>query len=70
MVMAQYLLKSTYIHAIPQHQGGGGMAQFVRGILSAVQPRSGQVLLHQLVDRCSGDAPAVLERDEQGILIH
>ena len=46
------------------------MAQLVGGILGAVQPGSGQVLLHQLVDRRCRDAPAVLQGDKQGILVH
>ena len=41
--MAQHLLKGAYIHAVLQHQGGGGVAQLVGGVLGAVQPGGGQV---------------------------
>ena len=69
VVMAQHLLEGAHIHAVLQHQGGGGVAQLVGGVLRAVQSGGGQVLLYQLVDRRCGDAPAVLEGDEQGVLI-
>ena len=69
VLVAQHLLESTHIHAVLQHQGGGGVAQLVGGVLGAVQPGSGQMLFHQLVDRRPGDPLAVARGDEQGVLI-
>ena len=70
VIVTQYLLEGAHIHAVLQHQGSGGVAQLVGGVLGAVQSGGGQVLLHQLVDRRCGDAPPVLEGDKQGILIY
>ena len=66
VLVAQDLLHRPHVHAVLQHQGGGGVAQLVGGILGAVQPRLGQVLFHQGVDHGAAD-PLVAGRQEQGI---
>ena len=56
MLMAQNFLHSFDIHAVLQHQCGGSMAELMGGILLAVQSRSTEVFLYQMMDGRTGNA--------------
>ena len=70
MIVSQDLLERADVHAVLQHQRRGGVAQLMGGILGAVQTCGGQMFFDQLMDRCLGDAPPVLQGDEQGVLVY
>ena len=66
VLVPQDLLHRLHVHAVLQHQRGGGMAQLVAGILLAVQSGGGQVLFHQCVHHGAADA-LVLTGEEQRV---
>ena len=66
VLMAQNFLKGAHIHAVLQHQRGGGMAQLVGGIFAAVQPRGLKALLEHIVDAVLCD-PRVPPGDKQRV---
>ena len=66
MIVAQNLLHGAHIHAILQHQRGGGVAQLVGGIFRRVDAGSAQALFHHGVHHGAAD-PLVAGRQKQRI---
>ena len=66
--MAQHLLYRLHIHAVLEHERGGGVAELVGGVSGAVQSGLGEVLFHQGVDVGAADA-LVPGGEEEGVLI-
>ena len=66
VVMAQDLLNGPDIHAVLQHQRGGGVPQLVGGILTGVDPSLGEALFHHGVDAGAADA-LIPGREEEGV---
>jgi len=68
VVVAQHLLDRPDVHAVLQHQRGGGVPQLVGAVLRRIDARLAQPLFHHGVDRGAADA-LVLGREEEGIFI-
>ena len=66
MVVAQHLLDGPDVHAVLQHQRGGGVPQLVGAVLRRVDARLTQPLFHHGVDRGAAD-PLVLGGEEEGV---
>ena len=64
VLMPQYLLDRLDVHAVLEHEGGGGVAELVGGILGAVQPGVGEMLFYQGVD--VGTADPLVARGANG----
>ena len=68
MVVAQHLLDGPDVHAVLQHQRGGGVPQLVGAVLRRVDARLTQPLFHHGVDRGAAD-PLVLRGEEEGVCV-
>ena len=66
--MAQHLLQGPHVHAVLQHQGGGGVAQLVAGVEGRVQTRLQKPLFYHIMDSRRGHA-GVGAGEEEGVFV-
>ena len=65
MLMPQQLLQGAHVHAVAEHEGGGGMPELMGAVAVLLQPRFPQVDFYQPVHRAAGDALSPLG-DKEG----
>ena len=68
MLMSQKLLQGAHVHAVLQHQRGGGVPQLVGGILAGVQPCPQKAVFHHAVHGLAADAGLAIGEKERGLV--
>ena len=66
--MSQNLLHRLDVHTAGEHQGGGGVAQFVRRKLACIQAGGQQMFFDQAVHGADAN-PIFIPRTKQGAVV-